>query len=202
MRRHAPRTTIATAASTALALVAGCGAKEPPLSNVGVSEPRIDREPPAEHPPDAGPTWELADQVSSWRVLGHGYRARGHLDGRSLAELRANPIAAGPLASLSPSAHLPEGSVLVEALAAGGASKGPHAGGVSQGPPAGDAGVRGPTFAMVKHPSGYAPATGDWEFVVVGADGIVESRGPEPLCARCHAEALADFVFPLPVDAR
>ena len=50
-------------------------------------------------------------------------------------------------------------------------------------------------FAMVKRPSGYDPDGGDWEYLVVAADGQVEERGRLPLCARCHAEAPHDHLF-------
>jgi hypothetical protein len=60
----------------------------------------------------------------------------------------------------------------------------------------------GPIFAMIKRDPGYFPEGGDWEFVVTDRDGWVEDRGPLQLCARCHAEAPADGVFPLPSEAK
>jgi hypothetical protein len=50
-------------------------------------------------------------------------------------------------------------------------------------------------FAMVKRPAGYDPDGGDWEYLVVAADGQVEERGRLALCARCHAEAPHDRLF-------
>jgi len=59
---------------------------------------------------------------------------------------------------------------------------------------AGDA-VAETTFAMKKREPGYAPAQGDWEFLVLDQDLRIEARGPMPLCARCHAAAPSDFLF-------
>ena len=42
---------------------------------------------------------------------------------------------------------------------------------------------------------GYDPPEGDWEFLVVSPDGLVEAPSPLPLCARCHAEAPHDHLF-------
>jgi cytochrome c553 len=51
-------------------------------------------------------------------------------------------------------------------------------------------------FVMEKKAEGYFPAGGDWEYIVVARDGRIEARGQLATCARCHAEAPVDFVFP------
>jgi hypothetical protein len=60
----------------------------------------------------------------------------------------------------------------------------------------------GPTFAMAKRDPGFFPQGGDWEYIVLGADGRLEDRGKLALCARCHAEGNADRVFGLPPEGR
>jgi hypothetical protein len=47
-------------------------------------------------------------------------------------------------------------------------------------------------YVMMKH----APST--WEFLVLDADGVVDTDGDRSLCERCHAEAPADHLFGLP----
>jgi hypothetical protein len=55
---------------------------------------------------------------------------------------------------------------------------------------------------MAKRDAGFYAEGGDWEFVVLDAAGRLEDRGKLALCARCHAEATADWVFGLPAEAR
>ncbi len=56
-------------------------------------------------------------------------------------------------------------------------------------------GKRGPTYAMVKREAGFDVQGGDWEYLVLDAQGGVEQRGAIPLCARCHADAPVDHLF-------
>lgn len=50
---------------------------------------------------------------------------------------------------------------------------------------------------MIKRPSGYNPAVGDWEFAVVSGNGTqVEATGKLENCQGCHmAKGNSDFVF-------
>jgi hypothetical protein len=48
---------------------------------------------------------------------------------------------------------------------------------------------------MVKHPPGFDPEGGDWEYLIVEPSGSIVRRGKIPLCARCHAEAPHNFIF-------
>lgn len=54
--------------------------------------------------------------------------------------------------------------------------------------------------AMIKHPRGFNPAGGDWEFFIFdGALTRVRERQKKGSCAECHASQRgADFVFPPP----
>jgi hypothetical protein len=85
-------------------------------------------------------------------------------------------------ANLVPSSRFPPGALLVQI----------HRG----------ASTSGPIFAMLKRDPGFFPEGGDWEYVVTDSEGWVEDRGALVLCARCHAEAKADWAFPLPKDAK
>jgi len=51
---------------------------------------------------------------------------------------------------------------------------------------------------MIKRDAGFFPEGGDWEYVATDRDGWVADRGQLKACARCHAEAKADWVFGLP----
>jgi hypothetical protein len=166
-----------------LGLLAGCGPREPALVRPGVSTVSAAPFGGAAPARDSGSKWEGANEVAGYRSLGKPFLSRGHFAGRWRAQISANPTAAETFAVLSPSSRFPTGSVLVKAhLEADGAP--------------------GPIFAMVKRDAGYFPRGGDWEFVVTDRDGWVEDRGPLASCARCHAEAPADWVFGLPAEAR
>jgi hypothetical protein len=165
----------------ALAGVLGCRAGEPPLVNPGVSDVRPEVGKPRSSGSDAGAPWERAGEMGAYRAMStRPFPSQGHFAGRWNGELFANPTAAAGYAALTPSSMLPEGAVLVEKLS--------------------DAktGAAGPLFAMEKRGTGYFPTGGDWKYVVVDSAGWVEDQGQLPLCARCHAEAAADFVFRIP----
>lgn len=59
---------------------------------------------------------------------------------------------------------------------------------------------------MVKHPAGYFPAGGDWEYILIDPgtvsdtkpNGLVDRatfRGKQNECADCHSRAGRDFIF-------
>ena len=50
---------------------------------------------------------------------------------------------------------------------------------------------------LVKHPAGYDPRTGDWEFFYFEKDGPIErgAKGKLAACADCHHDAPTDYVF-------
>ncbi|MCS6901451.1 MAG: hypothetical protein RMJ98_03610 [Myxococcales bacterium] len=50
-------------------------------------------------------------------------------------------------------------------------------------------------YAMEKRAAGFDPGGGDWEYLVLNPEGVVETRGILPFCARCHAEAPHDHLF-------
>jgi hypothetical protein len=162
-------------------LFAGCGPREPALVNPGMSSvgPSVER--PTPKTADASAKWEAMSEVPTLHRVGPLFASRGHFAGRWKAETRMNATAETAYAALRSSNRFPSGSMLVE---------------LHRGPSS-----NGPIFAMVKRDPGFYPEGGDWEFVVTDADGWIEDRGALALCARCHAEAATDSVFPLPSDA-
>jgi hypothetical protein len=133
---------------------------------------------------DAAVKWEGLADLGSYRAMGKPFVSRGHFAGRWQAEVFASPDAAATYAALSPSTRFSVGAVLVKKHSEK------------------DARAPGPLFVMAKREPGFFPSGGDWEYLVADSDGWVEDRGPLVACARCHAEANADWVFGLPADAR
>jgi len=103
-------------------------------------------------------------------------RARSeHQAGDVEAEVLASPgYTYPPRGSASPA---PEGTLIVERLFAPGAAA-PLS-----------------FLVMVKPSAGPEPKGGDWDYLVVRPDGLVEDSGKIASCARCHAEAPYDGVF-------
>ncbi len=134
--------------------------------------------------PDASVKWETMAEIGTYRPMGRPFISRGHFAGRWKAQVLVNAPASPIYTGLRSSARFPAGAVLVKQ----------HTDKQS--------GAPGPLFAMVKHEAGYFPDGGDWEFVVTDSNGWIEDRGPLAMCARCHAEGNADWVFGLPADAR
>jgi len=165
-----------------MGLFAGCGPREPALVNPGMSSvgPPVDR--PTPKTADASTKWETMGEVASLKSAGGVFVSRGHFAGRWKAETRTNDIAAPIYANLRPSSRFPAGALLVQI----------HR----------DSTASGPIFAMQKRDAGFFPEGGDWEYVVTDSAGWIEDRGTLALCARCHAEAKADFTFSLPKDAK
>jgi hypothetical protein len=110
--------------------------------------------------------------------------SRGHGAASWTVELRGNPIAQQDFDRLVPGASMPADAQLV-ALHADRAT-----------------GTELGWFVMHKQPPGYFPEGGDWEYLVVGVDGNVQAAGKLAACARCHAQAPADWVFPRPTQAQ
>lgn len=124
--------------------------------------------------------WERFGELGSLQPLTGTIASRGHGTGEWLAQVRANAAAATAVSALARGASMPAGSLLVQL------HTDKRTGSPSEG------------FFMEKREPGYFPAGGDWDWGVIGADGLVEHRGKLEFCARCHAEAAADFVFPAP----
>lgn len=146
---------------------------------------------PAKPHVDAGPTrWERWPEVATYRLAlprAPSQHLAGDHDGEVLASV---PAAAYP--DLGPTVALPPESVLVQRLYATGAA------------------APDVVFAMVRRasapesspspiPSTEVAVGGDptaaWEFLILDADGTIESRGQLEPCARCHAEAPHGGVF-------
>jgi hypothetical protein len=165
--------------------VAGCGSKEPALVNPGMSTAnRRAADPVASSASDAGALVDTGVDLRSIRPIGKTFVSRGHFGGQWTAEISLNEAASQVYANLAPSSRFSTGSLLVKK----------HALTSSAAP--------GPIFAMAKRDAGFFPEGGDWEYVVLDAEGHLEDRGRLTLCARCHAEANADWVFGLPAEAR
>ncbi len=129
-------------------------------------------------PRSATVRWEHAAQVPSMLLLQDTTISRGHGTGNLHAKVSGNTAAAASLDTLRPGVAASQGAIFVSQHTLIGS------------------GVPDGLFAMVKREPGYFPSGGDWEWVVVRADGNVLALGRLETCARCHADAAADFVFP------
>jgi len=159
---------------TASALFAACGAA-PPRTGRGRHPGGVTTSPgasaaAAEEPKKPFP--ELAE-LAGMAVVGE--LRSSHPVGDLEAVIHANGGAAGY--GKRGRAPITEGALLVESLSSerGGL---PHL-----------------HYVMRRRAPGYFAAGGDWEYAVVGPDGLVEAQGRLGLCARCHAEAQRDFLF-------
>lgn len=184
-RIRIPRSADRTWLALAVALgSAGC-AKGPALVNPGSSAAPAANAPLSRTTPDAGPVWERIDEVANYqRMAKEPFPSQGHFDGRWIADVFANALAAPQYVKLPVATTLPQGSVVVQK----------HTERLG--------GAAGPLFAMVKREPGYYPAGGDWEYVVTLADGRLEDRGQLGQCARCHAEGTSGWLFGLARNAR
>lgn len=118
--------------------------------------------------------WDLAEQLRALHVASPRARSE-HLGGDLDGEVLASAASGYPLRG--PTGVVAVGATLVERLFEPGKTE-PAA-----------------YFVMVKRPAGYDAERGDWEYVTVAPDGLVEDRGKLGLCARCHAEAPHNHVF-------
>ncbi len=185
--------------TAACVTTAACsGSREP----IGATPGRSNRPPggprvPANDPADAGPThWERWSEVATFRLVVPRAPSQ-HLAGDHEGEILAN-VEAAAYPDLGPARSMPPGSVLVQRLYPSGA------------------GAPDVIFAMVKRAANPSPSTSvapvpptaqtpelagaddpvtAWEFLVLDADGRIESRGPLERCARCHAEAPHQGLF-------
>jgi hypothetical protein len=158
---------------------AGC-AKGPAFVTPGSSAANAANTPLSREPPDAGPVWERIGEVAAYpRMAKEPFASQGHFDGRWIADVFANALAAPQYVKLPVATTFPQGSVIVQR----------HTERLG--------GSAGPLFAMVKREPGYYPAGGDWEYVVTHSDGRLEDRGQLQQCARCHAEGTSGWLFGL-----
>jgi len=162
--------------------VAGCGPREPAL--VHPQRSTVNRLGAAAAPSgqDAGAFTDPGIDLQSVRPVGKPFVSHGHFAGRWTAEIAVNEPAMQVYTNLAPSSRFGVGAVLVKKHASTSSTK-------------------GPTFAMLKRDAGFFPQGGDWEYIVLDAEGRLEDRGKLQLCARCHADANADSVFGLPLEA-
>ena len=162
----------------------GCGPREPALVNPGMSTANRFGTGFSDAGTDAAVVADPGVDLQSARPVGKTFLSRGHFAGRWTAEVSTNETASQAYANLAASTKFVVGSLLVKR----------HASTKAAAPVT--------TFAMVKRDAGFFPEGGDWEYVVLDAEGRLEERGKLAPCARCHAEATGDWVFGLPIEAR
>lgn len=147
------------------------------VSSVGCRRPERQTTPTAraERDPEARPrkTWDGFAKLGELQIVGEVHTA--HPAGDFVGAIRVNG-AAGSYGQKGRGA-LPEGALIVEALAAE-----PGA------PPV-------LYYAMERRSAGYFPDGGDWAYWVIGKEGEIQAEGKLKLCARCHAEAPRDHLF-------
>jgi len=168
----------------ALGLGPACGPREPPLASPGTSTANAAPFTPSAATRDAAVRWERFAELATYGAMSTPFISRGHFAGRWKAEVSANAAAALVYPTLSRSSRFPPGAVLAKKHREK------------------DSGAPGPVFVMIKREPGFFLQGGDWEYLVTDAEGWIEDQGPLLLCARCHAEANADWVFGLPAEAR
>jgi len=169
---------VALVVALTLCMIAGSCASRSGSPAPGLSEPPWPTDAPSSSAANHRPArWELFDTVASLEVLAT-FPSHGHGTGAWDAELRANVPAKASFDSLLPGDHFPAGALLVQ-------SHSQRHSGAQLG-----------SFAMLKRDKGYFPTGGDWEFLVIERDGIIAASGKLEACARCHADAAADYVFP------
>jgi hypothetical protein len=166
-----------------LGLVTGCGPREPPLTSPGTSTASAVGSSRSAGARDAAVQWERFAELATFKSMGAPFVSRGHFAGRWKVEVFANATASDLYPRLARSSQFAAGAVLAKKHAEK------------------DSGAPGPVFAMVKREAGYFREGGDWEYVVTDPEGWIEDRGPLLPCARCHAEATADWVFGPPPGA-
>ena len=165
-------------------LAVGCGPHEPALVNPGMSTANRRAADPSDTKSDGGRLADPGIDLQSATPIGKTFLSRGHFAGRWTAEVSVNEMASKAYANLTASTKFAVGSLLVK-----------KHGSTKNAAPA-------TTFAMVKRDTGFFPEGGDWEYVVLDAEGRLEDRGKLAPCARCHAEGNGDWVFGLPIEAR
>ncbi|WP_437290421.1 hypothetical protein [Sorangium sp. So ce406] len=140
-----------------------------------IAEPRAPAASPAASPAPEPAAWELAPQLASFKSATGRARSQ-HFTGELEGEVRIN-AAATPYPVLGPARVLPPGAAVVELHYPAGSTE--------------------PVtlLAMVKRPAGYDPDGGDWEYVILTAQGTSTHRGALTLCKRCHADAPHDHLF-------
>ena len=146
------------------------------------SEPRYPDATEADQAPAPEPS--LLGDLNQYAPVGQPFLSGGHLLGRYDAQILANEAAAARLPDWVSTSRMPVGAALVQVHSREGGR------------------VAGPVYGMVKREAGFFPEGNDWEWVVVDAEGRQQARGRLASCARCHAEALADGVFPVPRETR
>lgn len=161
------------------ASLAACASQPDDLRHPGVSDRAAEAPSPRAATSAAATSepWEHAAALPALlsiddRVL----PSRGHNPPYWSGHVKVNAALDAAYRALGPESRVAAGSIVIEE----------HKD--SEGKPA-------PTYAMVKRDAGFDVQGGDWEYLVLDAQGRVEQRGAIPLCARCHADAPVDHLF-------
>jgi hypothetical protein len=170
----------ALAACVALAACAHGG----DLGTPGVSDAPVEapRRPPTTEVAPREP-WALSGDAQSFAAIDDRELPSGHNAPYWSGVVRVSPALEPLYAAMGPSALVPPGAVAVETHRSTDGSVSPR-------------------YVMVKREAGFDVPGGDWEYLVVDAEGRIAARGALPLCARCHAEAPGDHLFGPRVSAR
>ncbi len=132
------------------------------------SPPKAESRRPAEK-------WPAFDESKGWPAINEEpFLSEGHGTRNYLATVRANHVAREKYLGLGPGISFAPGSVLVEALTDRSKSRPDD------------------LYVMEKL------RDGTWRFLVVSAEGTIDSAAGTALCQRCHAEAVADGLFGVP----
>lgn len=168
---HAP---LRSAFYPAFALVLGCASAPSAAasrSQSGAAKPSTPLAAEVATPEAAFAPW-LA-RTRTWPMVNEQPLLSGHLGRAHRAEIRVNPEARAAYLALVADTQFADGTWLVESLIDA------------------DTNSAGPTFAMERR-------AGNWVYWLLDAAGRVQAEGSLPLCAGCHAGALARPVFGLP----
>jgi hypothetical protein len=130
------------------------------------------------------PAEALGVDLEKARPVGRSFVSQGHFAGRWTVDVAVDALAEPVYMTLNGSSRFPLGSLLVKRHRVAT-------------PP-----TPGPVFAMIKREAGYFASGGDWEYIVLDAEGALEIRGKLERCSRCHVEGNGDWAFGLPAEAR
>ncbi len=165
------------AASTTFCALA-CGGTPPPRAGVSTTKQGSAAKAPVAARAEVLPSWlSLASLSALPLASAEPYPVRGHFPGRYQAVVHVSQPARDAYLEPTPERALPEGSVVAQFLTER------------------DTGSAGPVYVMRKD------TENTWLFAVLAPDGTPLDVGTLPLCARCHREAPADFMFGLPRPA-
>ena len=120
--------------------------------------------------------WPHAAEVPSYAAVDDRELPSAHNAPYWSGVVRVSPSLDALYRALAPDTRIPSGAVVVEQHRT-------------------QDGASGPLYAMVKRENGFDSSGGDWEYLIVDAEGRITSRGALSYCARCHGDAAANHLF-------